>query len=347
MPGKKVKSGMKDIANRLNISVTTVGRAFSNATDISPATKERIFKLAKELDYRPNLNARALVQQKTSTLGLVICNVSNPIMEGVIRDVEDSVSKEGYRLNLAISHGEPKRERDIVNDMLCRRIDGVIIHPHCLEGRSEAVESLLETKTPTVVLGNYTHSAVSQVGMDLFTAGYEITSHLLDLGHKKIACINELPGDPRFKGYIKACEERSIIIDDELSYYLPVRARSGIDICRDIIEKKSTAVFAISDALAATILEGFKLLGIKVPDDIALAGCGNDRYSSVMGPSLTSYGFPYHNLPRHLTNFILEKIDYPESTIRSAVLIGKLIPRESTLGIGTPLIHTDQTKPNF
>ncbi len=348
MPIKKTKSSMKDIADRLNVSITTVGRAFSDATDISPSTKEQIFKLAKELDYRPNLNARALVQQRTSTLGFVICNVSNPIMEGVIRDVDDFLNQKGYRLNLAISHGEPKRESKIVNDMICRGVDGVIIHPsHKFGGRSEAVEMLLATKTPTVVLGTYDYAAVSQAGMDFYTAGYEITTHLLDMGHKKVAFINEVPNDPRYKGYIKAHKDRGLEVDDEVFFTLSLRALSAIDICRKIIEKEATAVFAISDALAATILEGFKFLGVNVPDDVALAGCGNDRYSSVMGPTLTSYGFPYHNLPKHITDFILEKVESPNSVIRSALLIGKLIPRESTLGIGTPLVHTDQTKPFF
>jgi len=338
---------MKDIARRLNISVTTVGRAFSDATDISPETRDRIFELAKELDYRPNLNARALVQQRSCVIGMVVCNVSNPIMEGVIRDVDDFLSREGYRLNLAISHSEPKRESDIINDMICRRVDGVIIHPYCLEGRSDAVESLIESKTPTVVLGTYSYSPISQVGMDFFAAGYEITTHLLDLGHKKIAFINELPGDARYKAYIRAHHDRGLDVDNSLNFYLPVRARSGVDICRKIMESDATAVFASCDALAATILEGFKLLGVNIPGKIALAGCGNDRYTSVMGPTLTSYGFPYSNVPRHLADFILERIENPASALRTAILIGKLIPRESTLGQGVPLTMNDQTKPHF
>jgi LacI family transcriptional regulator len=338
---------MKDIARRLNVSVTTVGRAFSDASDISPATRDRIFELAKELDYRPNLNARALVQQRTSVIGMVVCNVSNPIMEGVIRDVDDFLSQQGYRINLAISHSEPSRESDIINDMICRRVDGVIIHPYCLEGRSEAVESLIESKTPTVVLGTYSYSPISQVGMDLFAAGYEITNHLLDLGHQKIAIINEVPGDPRYKSYLRAHHDRGLDADDSINFYLPIRARSGVDICRKIMKSDATAVFATCDALAATILEGFKLLGVNVPNQIALAGCGNDRYTSVMGPTLTSYGFPYSNVPRHLTDFILERIENPAAPLRTAILIGKLLPRESTLGYGSPILMNDQAKPHF
>jgi DNA-binding LacI/PurR family transcriptional regulator len=338
---------MKDIAKRLNVSITTVGRAFSDATDISPDTRDKIFEVAKDIGYRPNLNARALVQQKTSVIGMILCNVSNPMMEGVIKGVEDFISAKGYHLNLAISHREARRELEIVNNMICRGVDGVIIHPYCPEGRSEAVENLLETRIPTVVLGAYDYSSVSQVGMDFFTAGYEITTHLMDLGHKRIAFVNEIPNDPRYKAYLKAHEDRQLDIDNDIFFSLPLNAKNGVDICREILSKKATAVFAISDALAATILEGFKFLGVKVPDDIALAGCGNDRFSSVMGPTLTTYGFPYSNLPKHLAEFVLNGIETSANTIKTAILIGKLIPRESTLGLGTPITLSDQTKPFF
>ena len=347
MSTQNTRRGMKDIAKRLNVSITTVGRAFSNATDISPDTRDKIFEIAKDIGYRPNLNARALVQQKTNVVGMVVCNVSNPMMDGIIRGVEDILNHHGYQISLAISHCEVSRELNAVNDMLCRGVDGIIIHPYCPQGRSIAIETLLETRTPTVLIGSGKDIPVSYVDMDFFTAGYEITTHLMDMGHKKIAFINEVPNDPRHKAYLKAHEDRNLQVREDLFFSLPLTARNGVDICRKIISNKATAVFAISDALAATILEGFKFLGVKVPDDIALAGCGNDRYSSVMGPTLTTYGFPYSNLPTHLAEFIVDRIQSPSAAIRTAILMGKLIARESTLGTGTPIHLTDQSKPYF
>jgi LacI family transcriptional regulator len=275
---------LKDIAQRAGLSIMTVSKALRDEHDVSAATKSRIKLLAQQMGYVPDSTARGLRTRKTKLFGLVVSSMANPIYARVVLAIEARAHELGYDVVLAHTLNDPEREEACLRRLLSRRVDGLFIAPvYRLATEASIYQELLARGIPTVLLG---HSApfcrqFANVETDDLLAGYAVTQHLLKLGHKRIAFLTGPLTTPwtqeRFEGYRRALREAGLEVDDRLVFQAGRTIEDGAKAALQMISESSnaTAIQAVNDVVAVGCGEVLLSQGLRIPEDISLAGFGN------------------------------------------------------------------------
>lgn len=275
---------LKDIAMRAGVSVMTVSKCLRDAKDISVATRERIKKLATEMGYVPNISARHLRSQNTKLLGLVISAVTNPIYARLMMAIEERAHELGYELLLAQSLNQPEREEACIRRLLARRVEGLLITPvYRLRPTAPIFEEIRRLKVPTVVLGQrgLFCSDFSNVEVDDIAASAQVTRHLIELGHKRIAYFCGPPVSPaaqeRYEGFRRALREANLELDDRLVFNAGVTMEEGEKAALQFMNENpgATAVQAVNDMVAIGASNVLLSQGMRIPHDLSVAGFGN------------------------------------------------------------------------
>lgn len=275
---------LKDIAARAGVSVMTVSKVMRDAKDISQATKVRIRAMAREMGYVPDRMAQSLRSRTTKLLGIVISAATNPIFARVLMAIEEQAYEMGYEVIFCHTLKQVEREEEIIRRLISRRVDGLFIYPVYRMNPHAAVYAELErAKIPTVILG---HSApfcsmFCNVETDDFAASQKLTEHLIKLGHKRIAFLTGPRFVPwsqeRLDGYRAALSDARIEFDDRLIYQAGGTIAEGEKAALQMLDEKcdATAVQAVNDLVAIGMANTFLGQGLKIPDDISVAGFGN------------------------------------------------------------------------
>jgi LacI family transcriptional regulator len=325
---------MEDIARQLNISVSTVSRSFTRSDLVNPETRQRVKEICRKLNYRPNLNARAIATRKTHVIGLVARNISLIYeFENFAYNLENLLHENGYTLQIELGHSDPKREVKIVETMLDRLVDGIILCSRSYEDTIEAIELLSRVNVPFVVLGYYHDQKVSQVVEDYLAGGRAITEHFLNLGHRKIALITYQSGDPRIKGYELALKENNVEFDESMIYRISSQMTELEDVVMEIMDRKATAMFAMHDKMASIIYRICRQRNINIPGDISVASTGHMQNTDLWGPPLTVYRMGQDNFGETIGSILLDKIADKNSPTRIVHFGGHLIARGSTRAV--------------
>jgi LacI family transcriptional regulator len=325
---------MEDIARRLDISVSTVSRSFTRSDLVNPETRRRVKDICSKLNYRPNLNARAIATRKTNVIGLVARNISLIYeFETFACNLENTLHKNGYSLQIELGHSNPAREVSIVENMLDRLVDGIIVCSRSYEGKIEAIEMLSRTNVPFVVLGYYHDQKISQVVEDYLAGGRAITEHFINLGHRKIAMITYQQGDPRINGYRLTHKENNIELDESLIYRISPQMTELEDVIADILSRKATALFAMHDEMASIVYRICRRRNINIPNDISVASTGHMQNTDLWGPPLTVYRLGQDNFGEIIGTILLDKIADKDSPTRIVHFGGHMIVRGSTMAL--------------
>ena len=272
---------LKDIARHAGVAVMTVSKALRDAPDISAATKARIRALAQQMGYVPNSFAQGLRGQTSRTFGLVIPSITNPIFSRIVFAIEDRARELGYDIFLAHTHNLPDREEHGIRRLLSRRVDGLFISPvYRYEAEARIWRELLGSRTPVVLLGPPAPFCKTFVSMEIeeLVSSYNVTRHLLKLGHKHIAYFTGPPVAPwaheRFEGYRRALREADLDVDDKLVFQAGSTIEDGTKAALQMLNEKchATAVQAVTDLVAVGCAETLLAQGLKIPDDISVAG---------------------------------------------------------------------------
>ena len=187
---------LKDIARHAGVSVMTVSKALRDAPDVSAATKARIKALAQQMGYVPDSSAQGLRSRTTKLFGLVIPSITNPIFARIVFAIEERAHELGYDMLLAHTHNKPEREEHCLRRLLSRRVDGLFISPvYRFEAEARIYQEMLARKIPTVLLGPPAPFCKTFVSVEIeeLVASYNVTQHLLKLGHKRIAYLTGPP----------------------------------------------------------------------------------------------------------------------------------------------------------
>jgi len=275
---------LKDIAQRAGLSIMTVSKALRDEPDVSAATKTRIKLLAQQMGYVPDSTAQGLRTRTTKLFGLVISSMTNPIFSRVVVAIEERAYALGYDVLLSHSLNIPEREEACLRRLLSRRVDGLFISPvYRIAAEARIYQELLALRVPTVLLG-HTAPFCSQfvsVESDDLLASYAVTQHLLKLGHKRIAFLAGPLATPwtqeRFEGYRRALREAGLEVDDRLVYQAGRTIDDGAKAALQMINESSdaTAVQAVNDVVAVGCVETLLSHGLRIPQDISVAGFGN------------------------------------------------------------------------
>ena len=287
---------MKDIARDLGVSVVTVSKVLRNHSDISPATRMRVTQRMKELNYRPNLAARALVTGRTSIIGLIVPDLVHPFFGQVARGLTRVLRKKGYSLVISCSDEDPELERQEIDQLLARRVDALIIAS--AQGSIESFGHIQDQEIPYILIDrNFEGLKANFVGVDDEAMGRIATQHLIAAGCRRIAHI----GGPavstaigRLRGFQNALRAAKREVQDS---YIIHRERgdeasdaSGYEAMKKLLELRPLpdGVFCYNDPTALGAMRAILEAGMMIPQDIAVVGCGNVRYSDFLRVPLSS-----------------------------------------------------------
>ena len=300
MKKKSSRPTLKDIAQEANLSPSTVSLVLRDpkTTRVSSATRKRVIEIAERLHYRPNLLARSLVGQKSSTLGLVITTLLNPFYAEITQAIIDRAKEDGYSvLASSVGNGGFEVEQHYTHELLDRGVDGLII---CSALRNDPAISDLRKRGVPFVLAlrgideGTSDKPVDFVSVDDRRGAAMITEHLLKMRHTRIALISgpqeTSTGYHRFLGTLAAIEARGLQADPSLRFKGDYSRKTGYKLAQEIIRTKSdvTAIICANDIMAIGVLEAFAEKGIRVPEDIALVGFDNIEMAGLPGVDLTT-----------------------------------------------------------
>jgi LacI family transcriptional regulator len=335
---------IKDIAEKAGVSIATVSKTINNYPDVNPKTREKILKIAKELNYFPNAVAKSLVQKKTNTIGVFFGNKVNsgfdhPFFLDVISAIREVVGNAGYDLLVFTN----KNKDRATYATLCRErsVDGVVL---LLTGegkkRTEPLVELQESGIPCIAIDiPLEGERCTYVESDNYSGAKQAVQHLIDLGHKRIAFIG---GDEisktsydRLRGYQDALMENKIGFDPamiRLGYFSKEKAKE--ETIRLMEQKPDiTAFFAVSDEMAISVMQTVKSLGRRVPQDISVIGFDDIKEAEFSSPPLTTIRQDKYGLGSQAASLLLQIIEDPDYRCEPVTLPCQLIRRASKAGI--------------
>jgi DNA-binding LacI/PurR family transcriptional regulator len=329
----RIKS-IKEIARLARVSHSTVSRALHGSGQVSAETAARIRKIAEETGYRASAAARSLVMGRSYTIGVVVTNIADPFVAGVVSGIEDTAERHGYSVFLANCHAEPQREVRVVRSFEERRVDGIIV-------TSSRVGALyvpvMERMRVPVVLLNNQHSSefAHSVLIENVGASLEATRHLIGLGHVRIAYLGDRFGrqsdTERNAGYRRALQEAGIQFTADLVVDGNGKPDGGEEAMARLLTlpDRPTAVFCYNDMTALGAMRQIRVSGLKVPDDISVVGFDDLYISQYLEPPLTTVRQPMRQMGRMAMETLLHIFDGPHSTHNLRVE-GQLVVRQST-----------------
>ena len=250
---------LKDIAQLAGVSVMTVSKALREEPDVSAATRARIKKMALDMGYVPDSSAQGLRTKTTKLFGLVIPATTNPIYARIIYAIEERSHELGYDVLLAHTLNKPEREDHVLRRLLSRRVDGLFITPvYRFEAEARIYQEIVARQIPTVLLGSPASFCKHffSVEIEELVASYNLTKHLLGLGHKRIAYLTGPPAAPwaheRFEGYRRALREAGLEVDDKLVFQAGNTLEDGTKAALQMLNEgvQPTAIQAVSDLVA-------------------------------------------------------------------------------------------------
>lgn len=292
---------IKEIARQAGVSVATVSRVLNHPDTVAPKTRERILALMEQIDYKPNWFARGLNFNKTDTIALLIPSILNPAYVEIAEGVESVANKKGYTVLLCITEGEVNKERQYIQTLINRHIDGVILVSSLL-GNDDLIKLKKQGVGVVLVGENSEKTQEPMVRIDCCEAAYLAVQHLINCGHREIALIYgsspAMENKNKISGYEKALKEagipvrRAIMVEEENSIeggYLATRKLLGLD-------KNPDAIFATSDLLAFGVIDALRDAELKIPEDVAVMGFDNIKMSGLMVPKLSTVAKPLHKM---------------------------------------------------
>jgi LacI family transcriptional regulator len=288
---------MKDIARDLGVSVVTVSKVLRNHSDISDETRARVLKRMKELNYRPNLAARALVTGRTCMIGLVVPDLVHPFFGQVAKGLSGFLRKKSYSLVISSSEEDPELEREEIDQLLARRVDALIIAS--AQWTVESFRRIEEQKIPYVLVDRkFAGLQANFVGVDDEQIGFIATEHLIQQGCKRIAhlrgpAVSTAIG--RVEGYRRALAHYGLVLPPQYVAELQGGGDyqgdvSGFKAMRELLKlsPRPDGLFCYNDPAAAGAMKAIVEAHLRIPEDIAIIGCGNTRYSEMLRVPLST-----------------------------------------------------------
>jgi LacI family transcriptional regulator len=331
---------LKMLADYLHLSPATVSIVLNNspvAESIAAATKQRVHAAAKKFAYRPNLHARMLRSHLTNTIGVIVPELSEGYVTGVMLGVEQYLLQEGF-LYFTVSHLGQADLRDEYQELLMRRrVDGLLL-----------VNTELSISAPLPIVGVSIHShvpAVTNVMLDHTVAARMALRHLYDLGHRRIAFMKgqrySLDSEARWESITTIAREIGIVVHPELCIFLEKNIWTpelGYPPVRDLLARTRdfTAIFCFNDTSAIGAVRAIEDVGLNCPRDISVIGFDDIIVAEYFNPRLTTVRQPLHKMGTEAARLLIQRIQSPEKPhLQQVWFEPELIVRESTMAIPT------------
>jgi LacI family transcriptional regulator len=336
-----------DVARRAGTTTTTVSRVINDSGYVSGSTRASVLAAVEELHYVPNVNARVLKTKRSRAIGVVIGDLLNPYSAALANSIQSVAALRGYTTLIASAADEPESELAAIEAFHRQRVAGIIVASLQTAQSDTLLGRLADQGLPLVLIGrSLEHPRVDSVSANYRRGGFLATRHLVDLGHRRIAFVGAEMSDAdrvgRFRGYLDALEQAGIPVRPEYvvgSHRMEPSPRystqlSGYQGAQEILRLRSrpTAIFARNDHTAIGALQALKEAGLRIPEEVSIAGFDNIPLSAAISPPLTTVSQPTDEEGRLAAEYLLGRVERPdEETARRELMLGcDLILRAST-----------------
>ncbi len=326
-PKKRVT--IKDIARAAGVDPSTVTRALGGSTRVKKSTRELIENLAEDFGYVPSAIARSLVNRRSHLVGVVIPDMTNPFFSALMRGIEQEATSHKLRVLLRSTDGDPGAERDAIGLFRSLNVDGLIVPmARCPQSYYEK----LDESIPVIHVNR--PGAPYHVSCDMSSAPLRLMKHLIELGHRRIAFVNGPAGpaqEPKRQAYDRALAQADIEPDESLIFQFDGTSDSVRAIATQLfdLEDRPTAIFAWNDVCAIGLIHLMHERGVRVPEDLSIAGHDNIDMAALVQPTLTTVHWPMYEIGARSVHYLME-VRGEEATKQIEIPEPDLIVRGST-----------------
>lgn len=325
---------MKDVAEKSGVSVATVSHVINNTRFVSQQIVERVNIAIKELNYVPSVVARSLKSNQTKTIGMLIPNNSNPFFADLIRGIEDTCYLQDYSVILCNTDDNRNKQVKYLEVLIGKQVDGLIVVASGVE--EDLIDLLSRQSLPiSIVDREITGLEADRFKADNQLGGYLATQHLIDLGHKKIACISGpldlSASSERVAGYNRALRESDLESNPNWLQQGNFKSKGGYEAMQQILSQKNrpTAIFACNDLMAFGSLCAAHEKNLSIPEDLSIVGYDDILLASYSCPPLTTIMQPAHELGVMAAQALIDRVRNDQLPKQNTILEPRLIIRKS------------------
>jgi LacI family transcriptional regulator len=331
-----VNTTIYDVAREAGVSMATVSRVVNGNPNVKPATRKKVLEAIERLGYRPNAVARGLASKKTTTVGVIIPDISSIFFAELARGIEDIATMYKYNIILCNSDQNKDKEIHLINTLLEKQVDGIVfMGGHITE---EHVEHFKRSPVPVVLAATLdTNSEIPSVNIDYRQAVHDAISTLIEKGHSRIGMLSGTLDDPvngyqKFLGYREALEGAGLPFDEQLVVIGDYTYDSGIEAMTSFLEleEKPTAIFASTDEMALGIIHGAQDHGYSIPNDFEVLGFDNTRLATMVRPTLSTVVQPMYDIGAVSMRLLTKFMNKEEVSDHIVVLPHRIEFRQST-----------------
>jgi LacI family transcriptional regulator len=326
---------MKQVAERAGVSISTVSHVINNTRVVSDDVRQRVLGIIDEMRYIPSAVARSLKNDKTYTIGVLVPNSSNPYFAELIRWIEDAAFDLGYNIILCNAHGGAQKQTAYLRLLMEKRIDGLVL---VASGADDEQDLLLRHEAVPIV---QVERALPGIDADLILAGeeeggYAATRHLIELGHRDIACVSGPADLPRTRervgGFMRAMAEAGLAVPAEQIVHEEFTSAGGHAAFIRLLARpqRPTAVFVTSDLMALGGLCAAGAAGVRVPAQLSVVGYDDIAGAGYALPPLTTVAPPKRDMANLAIELLIDRIRGAHMPLRRAALASTLVVRAST-----------------
>jgi len=329
---------ISDVARLAGVSHQTVSRVINNKAEVSPETRQRVLAVVEQTGYRPSGLARGLATSRTSTIGMIVPDISNPFFSDIARGIEMMAYERGYDVFLCNTNEDPGRELNVLYSLEQRGVDGVIL---CgMREETPRLLNALEAFSAVVLVNRLLDDrAYPAVMIDNVGGAIEAVKHFLKLGRTSIGFLMgsafSYSARQRREGYLDAMTEAGISVDDDWTTYCEPTVEGGECATQRLLQAhpEIDALFCHNDLVAVGAVQACNALGRRVPDDVAIIGFDDIYLAALVTPSLTTCHVPRVEIGNLAIRLLLQQIDDEELEEPIIITFPQLITRESAPSI--------------
>lgn len=327
---------LKDVAREADVSVSTVSRAFNNPDKVRRPTRERVREAADKLGYKPSRVARRLRLQegKANLIGLIIPDIQNPFFAEVARGVEDVARDHNYAVIFSNSDEDPDKQKLALDTLRTEDVDGVIVPPVSLD--DAAVQHFAESSIPIVCVDRRIEDLrLDTILSDNRQGAYEAVTHLIELGHERIAFIGGIARistlTERREGYEAALRDHDLPVDPTLVREGELHRERGKDHTEALLDldRPPTALFTGNNLTTLGALSALNEHDLRVPEDVALVGYDDIPWAGALNPPPTIIDQPSYEMGHRAAELLLQRFEEPDRSPTVVTLQPKLVVRQS------------------
>ncbi|WP_062047700.1 catabolite control protein A [Bacillus sp. JCM 19034] len=325
-----------DVAREAGVSMATVSRVVNGNPNVKPTTRKKVLEAIERLGYRPNAVARGLASKKTTTVGVIIPDISSIFFAELARGIEDIATMYKYNIILCNSDQNKEKEIHLINTLLEKQVDGIVFMGSQIT--DEHVTEFKRSPVPIVLAATFDQGKeIPSVNVDYQQAAYDAITHLIDNGHKEIGMVSGALEDPvngyqKFMGYRKAIEEAGLPFNENLVKIGDYTYDSGIEAMNHFLDtdQKPTAIFVATDEMALGVIHGAQDRGLKIPEDVEIIGFDNTRLATMIRPTLSTVVQPIYDIGAVSMRLLTKYMNKEEVSDQTVVLPHRIELRQST-----------------